>query len=70
MRTHKTITVDEDIINRANMVRARLLQEGIEVTFSELVETALKYLLFGEEDVLAKRIKEISSSHRLDSERA
>ena len=58
MKTNKSITIDRALLDRVNMVRAKLLKDGIEITFSEFVEIAVKYLL-GEETELVKRIKEM-----------
>jgi len=58
MKVNKSITIDRALLDRVNMVRAKLLKDGIEITFSEFVEIAVKYLL-GEETELVKRIKEM-----------
>ena len=58
MKTNKSITIDRTLLDRVNTVRAKLLKDGIEITFSEFVEIAVKYLL-GEETELVKRIKEM-----------
>lgn len=63
MKVYKTVTLDKNVVSYANYVRAKLLERGIDISFSELVESALRYL-FGEEDAVAKRVKEVSSPNR------
>ena len=58
MKVNKSITIDRALLDKVNTVRAKLLKAGIEITFSEFVEIAVKYLL-GEETELAKKIKEV-----------
>ena len=56
MKTNKSITIDRTLLDKVNTVRAKLLKAGIEITFSEFVEIAIRYLL-GEETELAMKIR-------------
>ena len=58
MKINKSITIDRALLDKVNTVRAKLLKAGVEITFSEFVEIAIKHLL-GEETEIVKRIKEM-----------